>query len=684
MKKITFKASLIVALGMFALTTNAQQKQSGTKKFGKPFTAASNYCGTQEYEEQLRTNDPKRASLTEFEAWLAPKVAEAKAKRLQKDGQGTNAVVTIPVVFHVIHNGDAIGENENLSEEQLLSQIRVLNEDYRRAAGTPGFNETAVGADMEIEFCLAKRTPNGLPSTGINRYNLGDDNGWLQEEVEIIKTQTQWDPSKYLNIWTLDDIYIAGGYLAGYAQFPTESGLSGLAGQTATANTDGVALGARFVGSEQYYPEGTYDAVRNMGRSASHEVGHFFGLRHIWGDTADCTGTDYCNDTPFALAATQGCPEGPVDTCPQQPGNDMIENYMDYTNDACLNIFTQNQKDRMQAVLAASPRRKSLTTADSCTLGTASLNNDGAIFMLPISTNCANTFNPVLSFANTGSNEITSAVITYKVDSNTTATYNWTGSLAANTDARIELPEIAVHGNGTHTFTATIVSVNGGTDALTTNNTRTSEFEYDAVEADAIFDTETVKITVQPDAYGSEIQWFLFDSNQSVLAYGLGYEDTEEGPLPAPDVQTVEVDSNACYAFIIIDMGQDGICCDYGNGFYKLETSNGTVIAQGGNYALVDQKLFGINLVLGNKNIEKTNSILLYPNPANSILNIATSNAADMPESYVVYNSLGQIMSSGNITSAIQTLDIARYAQGVYFVKLAKGSETKTLQFIKN
>lgn len=684
MKKITFKASLLVALGMFALTANAQQKQSGTKKFGKPFTAASNYCGTQEYEEQLRTNDPKRASLSEFEAWLAPKVAEAKAKRLQKDGQGTNAVVTIPVVFHVIHNGDAIGENENLSEEQLLSQIRVLNEDYRRAAGTPGFNNTTVGADMEIEFCLAKRTPNGLPSTGINRYNLGDDNGWLQQEVELIKTQTQWDPSKYLNIWTLDDIYIAGGYLAGYAQFPTGSGLDGLQGQTSTANTDGVALGARFVGSEQYYPEGTYDAVRNMGRSASHEVGHFFGLRHIWGDTDNCEGTDYCDDTPFALTATQGCPEGPVDTCTDQPGNDMIENYMDYTNDACLNIFTQNQKDRMQAVLAASPRRKSLTTADSCTLGTASLNNDGAIFLLPFSTNCSNTFSPVVSFANTGSNEITSAVLSYKVDNQTAVTYNWTGTLAPATDVRIELPQLAVHTNATHNFTVSIVSVNGGTDALTSNNTRSNEFDFEAIEEEAVFDTETVKITVQPDEYGSEIQWFLFDSNQNIKAYSLGYADSENGELPEADVQTIEVDNNACYSFIIIDMGEDGICCDYGNGFYKLETANGTVIAQGGNYEVVDQALFGINVILGNKNFKKADNIILYPNPANSILNIASANAADMPESYTVYNSLGQVMGSGSITSEIQTLDIARYAQGVYFVKLAKGSETKTLQFIKN
>jgi len=677
MKKITIKAYLLVFAGMFAVTVNAQQKPTGSKKFGKPFITASNYCGSSEYENHLKEIDPKRAEKEKFEQWIAPKVAEAKAKRLQKNGQETNEIVTIPVVFHVIHNGDAIGEGENIADAQILSQIQVLNEDYRKAAETPGYNESPVGADMEIEFALAKRTPNGLPTNGIVRYNLGDDNGWQMEEVELIKAQTQWDREKYLNIWIVDDIFTAGGYLAGYAQFPAESGLDGLEDQTETANTDGVALGARFVGSKDYYPDGTYDDVRNMGRSASHEVGHFFGLRHIWGDGTDCSATDYCADTPPMLGPIYGC-FADLDTCPDDDQPDMIENYMAYTDDACLNIFTVNQKDRMQAVLTNSPARVALKTADSLVPGTATLNNDGAIYLLPFSTDCSNGFSPVLSFANTGSNTITSATINYNIDGTAQTTYTWTGTLEPGNDARIELPLMGVQ-EGDHTFTVAIQTVNGATDALADNNTRTNEFSFEALEEELIFVTETITVTVQTDEAASEVTWLLLDSSQTTIASGSGYEDAPGGVL---DVQVIPVDSNSCYVFAILDAGSNGMP----GGYYSVKTSNGTVIKEneGDGFGFFDYAPFGVNIVLDNKSPEKVlNKIVLYPNPANNVLNIAITDGLDTPDAYTVYNSLGQIMDNGTINSALQTLDIAKYTNGVYFVKLAKGSDTKTLQFVK-
>jgi len=146
--------------------------------------------------------------------------------------------------------------------------------------------------------------------------------------------------------------------------------------------------------------------------------------------------------------------------------------------------------------------------------------------------------------------------------------------------------------------------------------------------------------------------------------------------------EEIAVNSNSCYLFAIIDNGQDGMP----GGYYTLETTDNTLIKQldGGDIDVIDVVPFGVNVLLENKDVQKgLNATVLYPNPANNILNIATTDAANTPEGYTIYNSLGQVIDSGKINTALQSLDIAGYANGVYFVKLAKGSASKTLQFIK-
>lgn len=357
----------LLATVMIAMTSMAQAQEQ-PKAFGKTIDPGNLTpdgkirCATTQYEDYLQEKYPERQTRAEFQQSIEAKVQQKKMQRLQKSGNTTNAVVTIPVVVHVIHNGDAIGNNENISDEQVMSQIQVLNEDYRKMMGTPGYNTDPVGADTEIEFCLAQVDPDGNPTTGIDRVQRNPvDYDW--NNVEAMQEDTQWDPDDYMNIWVCNiDPQIQ---LLGFAQFPNNSDLEGAANYNGPADTDGVVISYQYFGSEDIYDDGEYEWPYNKGRTTTHEVGHFFGLEHIWGvggSNPNCNDSDFCDDTPES--------NGPNATCQQHfscGSYDMIENYMDYTNDDCMNIFTEDQKDRMMTVLENSPRRGSLTTSNKCT-----------------------------------------------------------------------------------------------------------------------------------------------------------------------------------------------------------------------------------------------------------------------------------------------------------------------------
>ncbi|MDV6167873.1 M43 family zinc metalloprotease [Flavobacterium sp. DG1-102-2] len=368
MKSTTLKqAALGVALFLSGLTHAQDPKPFGReiKRNNEGFVP----CAATEYLSSLQTGG-KRISDAEFEQWLAPKV---EAVRRQKSQKNSNQTVTLPVVVHVIHNGDELGTNENLSDERVLSQIQVLNEDFGRIQETPGYNEETPGVDTQIQFCLAQRDPDGNPTTGIEHIQM-TRTSWNATAIETqLKPQTIWDPEKYINIWVCN----FGGDLVGvggYAFFPEASGLEGLDEAESTASGDGLTMYYKCFGSSAYAPEGEYISQIDMGRATTHEMGHFFGLRHIWGDGEDCSATDYCDDTPAALAMNTTC--GYVDSCTLDDKPDMVENYMDYTPDACKSVFTENQNERMWATLNNALRRGTLITSDGCSAPTAGTNDN--------------------------------------------------------------------------------------------------------------------------------------------------------------------------------------------------------------------------------------------------------------------------------------------------------------------
>jgi len=310
-------------------------------------TAPTIRCYSTEMEQwQLQTGQITETR-AQFENWLAQAI-----ERRAQDPQAEQTVYTIPIVFHVVYRSAA----ENISTAQILSQLQILNEDFARlnadTINTPiGFRPVAVNTG--IQFCLATRDPQGNASTGIVRYSYPSGTTFSTGYVDgTVKPATIWNPEQYLNFW----IVPLSGSILGYAQFPVSS-LPGLSG-SATANTDGVVCLHTSIGRAPANPfTGTY----NAGRTATHEVGHYLGLRHIWGD-GGCTVDDYCGDTPASDAANYGCPTTHV-SCGSV---DMVQNYMDYTDDACMNIFTADQRIRMRTVMENSPRRSNLRTSPAC------------------------------------------------------------------------------------------------------------------------------------------------------------------------------------------------------------------------------------------------------------------------------------------------------------------------------
>lgn len=410
MKKTTKRLVLNLLLGITPILAFGQnEKENHTNR---------EYvrCYTVEHEAELRAQYPERMTTTEFERFLAPHIEKFKADK--KAGKNIKQIYNIPVVIHIIHNGDEIGTGENITDAQAISQITVMNNDYRRLAGTPGgANTTGLAVDCEINFVLAKQDPNGNPSTGVVRHkinpysnNVADGAGgpdWeTRADIQNLKSNTQWDPTRYLNMWTIRPGGLPlsqGGMsgLLGYAQFPSNSGINGMQANGGLASTDGVVAGFDAFGTNALN-DGSFilNPTYNLGRTMTHEVGHWLGLRHIWGDdacpTADLTNNytseDFCADTPAAKAANYNCTAN-TDSCTDVPGLDMIQNYMDYTPDSCMDTFTNDQKTRMQTVMQVADRRGVLNNSGTGTITKAGIyfKQEKNTYSLTESNNCSYT-----------------------------------------------------------------------------------------------------------------------------------------------------------------------------------------------------------------------------------------------------------------------------------------------------
>lgn len=270
--------------------------------------------------------------------------AEIENYTFQRRAAPRCEVVRIPVVVHVVWQT----EPQNLADAQVHSQIAVLNQDFR--AGNPDTGQVPevwrpLVADARLEFALATADPDGAPTTGIVRTRTDTPAFGTDDAVKRTATggSDSWPADRYLNVWVCQ---LADGLL-GYAQFP--------GGPPAT---DGVVVLHRGFGTT-----GTATAPFDRGRTTTHEIGHWLNLRHIWGDDGDgCHGTDFVDDTPNQAGPSRGLPSYPSISCDNGPDGDMFVNYLDYTDDAGMVMFTAGQVARMDATLAG-PRATLLGTA---------------------------------------------------------------------------------------------------------------------------------------------------------------------------------------------------------------------------------------------------------------------------------------------------------------------------------
>ena len=453
-----------------------------------------------------------------------------------------STVTTLPVVVHVIHKGTAIGVAENISDAQVISAIEGLNDDFRKAANTPG---DGVGVDTRIQFELAKRTPNGEPSNGIVRVDgtvlagyaeggIRKGDGAVGADESDVKGLTTWYGEDYINIFVVTEIN-------------DNDGLGGTQGFAYTGPTfdenDGIVVLYNVFGLE-----GELKPGRDMNRTLTHEMGHHLSLYHTFYNTTSCGSESNCDengdqvcDTPPTLVNNQGCSQA---VCAEG----QVENYMDYTPQECKNAFTAGQTERMHACLE-SVRHGLLTSAALIPVVDHDLTVSGVSNLG--STTCLPSAAPVVLVTNLGTEPVTGFELTTTFNGETTVRTTHNTEVAPNTTVEATLPEFVLAAENAFSFEVQLLG--GVQDDFTTNNTL--EHRVDLTEG------EVLTMTLTTYQLGHHIDWSIRNDQDEVLMSGGNYEPGA--------VATYVIDgcvAAGCHTLVMEDVGGNGMCAhDEGN-----------------------------------------------------------------------------------------------------------------------
>ena len=485
----------------------------------------------------------------------------AAVQRLKASADRNLDVYTLPVVVHVIHRGSPVGVEENITDAQILSAIEGMNDDFRNRVSEGD------GSDMFIQFEMARRTPSGEPTNGILRVNGNSVPGYAQHGISngqdddaadqtAVKSLSTWYGDDYINIFVVPEINGNDG----------ENGIQGYAylGPTNDAR-DGIVVLYNAFGLV-----GELKPGRTLNKTVTHEMGHHLSLYHTFSNTTSCTSETNCEtqgdlvcDTPATMSNSAGC------TTPTCDGA-QVENYMDYAQETCKNMFTAGQRDRMRACLESS--RSSLLESlggmavTERDLTVAGLGNVGESTCLPSLT-------PSVIVTNFGTQTVAGFELTTSVNGSAPFTTIHQESVEAGSSVEVLLPELALDAD-TNELNLEVRLLGNAQDDFVGND--------QTLQRIVLEESDYWTMTLNTDTWANEITWRIEDSEGEAIMHGGDY------PINVATYVSSGCVPVGCYTLIMEDTNGDGLCsidfgddgiCDIG-GSMMLTNAAGDVLVE--------------------------------------------------------------------------------------------------------
>ncbi|MDQ6815758.1 MAG: M43 family zinc metalloprotease [Bacteroidota bacterium] len=691
---------------------------------------AQEQCATMERLQLKLARHPEIKSQFEQERTAFTNAVKANSYRRTEvtNDDTSRTAYTIPVVFHIVATNPNV-----VSDSTILAQLEILNKAFSGSnADTtriPAYFKPLFGKSA-IQFCLAQQTPAGQGTSGIERVKTTQTP--FSGGSEAVKHAANggadsWDTKSYYNVW----LCVLSGDVLGYSTFPDEPG---------NADEQGVVIDYRSL------PGGELSNY-NTGKTLPHETGHYFNLYHIWGDDKGaCTGTDYVDDTPNQADATKGCFNGIVtDKCTPDGNGIMYQNYMDYSFDSCLVMFTRQQVIRMESALIV--YRSSLLSSVGC-IPPVLKNYDARLSAIdqPAQRLCSSSFTPVVTIQNNGSQVLTSLDINTRIDNGSVTSYNWKGSLAYLGSIGVSLNSLSTS-TGVHTLTIYISNPNNQTDGYMANDTISTSIQFYTPVASVAESFESTSFpppgwdVVNPDNYitWKRVTGVSKTGASSVMIENFNYNSFgASDDLRLPNVTLQQVDS-AFLSFQIAaatysDPSSSNTSWDTLNvlastdcgltyaSIYKkygkdLVTRTGAITTSfvptatewrkdsinlanyidKGNLLLAFRNTTGyenniylddvnVRTVIINPNLKRL-GFLATPNPTNGIITVQFYPPPSNLKGLQVYNITGQKLVDINVSSGQATnyyqIDITKYLAGTYVLRAVFTDRVITKKIMK-